>query len=262
MAELDKAYLNIAGEFLVAGELNRRHVQCSVTYGSSKAADLFALSDETGKVVRIEVKTTDKAKWPVGGKVFRSDGAADRLLWVFVFLPGAGTAVGEAAPPMRGECAPRFFVLTGSQVRDIARSNHDNYSRKYEAKHGKPYPEGEGVPQIRVDQLAQHESCWDKIKVRLASAEENAMASQEWKRPSVGQRVHVWRNYGTFTATHRGDRVYATSEKDRSSTDAVTPKEPLLVQGVDGGYFFCQRANGRTIRVHTNHLWRNAPYNR
>jgi len=62
--------------------------------------------------------------------------------------------------------------------------------------------------------------------------------------------------------THRGEPAYATSEKGRNDPDAVTPKESLFVQRVDGDYSFCRRADGRIIRVHKNHLWRNAPYNR
>ena len=34
------------------------------------------------------------------------------------------------------------------------------------------------------------------------------------------------------------------------------------VYRVDGQYIFCLRSSGRVIRVHMNHLWRDAPYNR
>jgi hypothetical protein len=58
----DKIFLNMARGFAVASELNRRHVLASVTYGASKSADIFALDDDMRRVVRIELKTTDKKK--------------------------------------------------------------------------------------------------------------------------------------------------------------------------------------------------------
>ena len=68
MAQAEKAFLNLAGEFAVASELNRRRVLSSVTYGAAKSADVFAMNADMTKVVRIEVKTTDKRKWPIGDR--------------------------------------------------------------------------------------------------------------------------------------------------------------------------------------------------
>jgi len=62
MPQEDKAFLNLAGEFAVASELNRRRVLASVTYGASKCADVFALSPDMTRVVRIEVKATNPKK--------------------------------------------------------------------------------------------------------------------------------------------------------------------------------------------------------
>ncbi len=62
MANDTKVFTNLAGEFLVAAELNRRHILCSVTYGAAKSADVFAFSDDSGRVVRVEVKSTDKMR--------------------------------------------------------------------------------------------------------------------------------------------------------------------------------------------------------
>jgi len=81
-----KAFLNMAGEFAVASELNRRSILASVTSGSSKSADVFALTADMKRVVRIEVKTTDKEKWPIGRRGTQSEPAPD-VVWILVRLP-------------------------------------------------------------------------------------------------------------------------------------------------------------------------------
>ena len=96
----------------------------------------------------------------------------------------------------------------------------------------------------------------------VANPRTAASIGDTWVPPRVGQSVRVWRNYGTFMARHRGKPTYATSEKDRDGLDAVTPDEDLVVVRIDGDNFFCTRQDRRTIRVHKNHLWPSAPYNR
>ena len=162
----DKIFTNLAGEFLVAAELNRRHILCSVTYGASKSADVFAFSDDPGRVVRIEVKTTDKmrggkAHWLIGKRGMEA--GSTKQIWVFVLLPNPL----DEPPDDDRELArhtPRFFVLTGPEVQKVAKKDHEEYSRKYQKKHGKPYPVEKGVPQIRLDRIQEHEAAWDKIK--------------------------------------------------------------------------------------------------
>jgi hypothetical protein len=65
---LCRGFLNLAGEFLVAAETQSEEVLCSVTYGASGSADLFAFTDNTGRVVRIEVTTTTRptCRWAKG----------------------------------------------------------------------------------------------------------------------------------------------------------------------------------------------------
>jgi hypothetical protein len=87
MSQDDKMFLNLAGEFAVASELNRRRVLASVTYGASKSADIFATNRDMTQIVRIEVKTTEKGKWPIGGKATKLTPQSADVLWVLVLLP-------------------------------------------------------------------------------------------------------------------------------------------------------------------------------
>ena len=169
---MEKNFINLAGEFLVAAELNRRSILCSVTYGASKRADLFAFTETTGRVVRIEVKATVKEKWPVGerGKSAGLSGADH--VWVFVLLPTPLDAptLDDDAPTfddsVRCQHTPRFFVLTASQVGNFIRASYDDYSRRYKEKHGVPYSQL-GVPSITLKQASVHESKWDKVRNAL-----------------------------------------------------------------------------------------------
>jgi hypothetical protein len=154
--------LNLAGEFLVAAELNRRQILCSVTYGASKSADVFAFGESTDRLLRIEVKTTNKSKWPVGERGMKASSGKSSRLWVLVHLPPPLESSGED-DRRRGQHAPRFFVLTATEVESLARAGHDEYSRQYQERHGVPYSQV-GVPVITLDQAGEHEARWDKVR--------------------------------------------------------------------------------------------------
>ena len=169
MATDTKIFTNLAGEFLVAAELNRRHILCSVTYGASKSADVFAFSDDSGRVVRVEVKSTDKmfgdkTEWPIGQRGMKA-GATEHI-WIFVLLPSPLDKQTDDDCE-RGRHAPRFFVLTGAEVQKLGEENHEEYSRRYQAKHGVPYPVEKGVPQIRLVKIREHEAAWSKISTAM-----------------------------------------------------------------------------------------------
>ncbi len=153
----DKTFLNLAGEFAVASELNRRHVLASVTYGASKAADIFALDDDMRRVVRIEVKTTttDRKKWVVGPNVAAQP--QTDVFWVFVQLPPPGQS-------------PKFFVFSAHEIHGIWRKDTNEYERRYEDKHGRKF-EGRGVPNVKHDaRVLACEGKWEKIISRLQKA--------------------------------------------------------------------------------------------
>jgi len=144
----DKNFLNMAGEFAVASELNRRKVLTSVTYGNSKAADVFALGD-SGIYVRIEVKTTSRSKWPIGEKATHPEKLGKDVFWVLVHMPEPGSA-------------PRFFVLTPQELYKVWFAAASKYEASFVAKHGHGY-DGVGVPNVRLADVCAFEGAWDKI---------------------------------------------------------------------------------------------------
>ncbi|MEI6536206.1 MAG: hypothetical protein WCN98_12745 [Verrucomicrobiaceae bacterium] len=149
MSQEDKAYLNLAGEFLVAGELNRRRVAASITYGASKSADIFAFSPAKKRFARIEVKASDKGRWPVGARAFAKENEEEEVFWVLVHLPVEGQN-------------PEYFVFTGKELTERAKKFHKDYTDSYREKHGKDY-EGLGVPTLERKWVNEYRDRWDKI---------------------------------------------------------------------------------------------------
>jgi hypothetical protein len=172
LTQEEKGFLNMAGEFLVAGELNRRKIQSAVAYGTSKSADVWAFSPNSRRAVRIEVKTTrdDTSRWVIGNKPLnRGEWTADQF-WVLVLLPKARTR-----PPKddaeRGQQAARYFVFTGEELGEIVLKRHQDYCTRYLEKRGTEF-RGKGMPKMFLREAAKFEERWDKIQLRLADEPE------------------------------------------------------------------------------------------
>ncbi len=139
-----KHAIGIAGEFLVAGELLRRGIMASVTYGNAKKADVIASNESLA--VPIEVKSTSAGKWVLGALP-----EASTRVWVLVHLPA------DVAQ------SPEYFVLTSKELRDIVIPNHEAYCRKYLEKHGKLF-HGNGVSSITRAEIPEGcRGAWDTI---------------------------------------------------------------------------------------------------
>ncbi len=166
MPQEDKIFLNLAGEFAVASELNRRRVLASVTYGASKSADIFAVNRDMTRIVRIEVKTTQKVKWPIGEKATKPNPSSADVIWVLVLMPDP--LVGSTADhAQRGAHAPRFFVLTAQEIYGAYKGPADQFNAGYQIRHGKPFDESRGVPNVRLQDVENFEGQWEKVVSRL-----------------------------------------------------------------------------------------------
>jgi hypothetical protein len=155
MTAEEKAFLNLAGEFAVASELNRRQILASVTYGASKCADVFALSSDLSRVVRIEVKATtdEKRRWLIGPKGMKPTHGPTDVIWVLVRFP------------VEPSSAPHFFVLSQQEVHDAWEEEYKDFIAR---RGGRPFT-GRGVPGVRLKDVQQFEGAWQKIVGRLAA---------------------------------------------------------------------------------------------
>ena len=154
MTQDDKNFLNLAGEFLVAGELSRRQIPCSVTYGYSKKADVLALNDETGRVLRIEVKTTPRQEFIVGAKALDESYCSASRFWILVHLPENDTL------------APRYFILSSHELNKKAVAHFDKYKAGFRSKNNREFT-GAGVHKLAIEEVLGCEGNWDKISQAL-----------------------------------------------------------------------------------------------
>ena len=167
MGQERKSFLNLAGEFAVASELNRRGVHAAVTYGTSKRADIFAMADSRDRVVRIEVKCSGQRKWLIGTRgASPPTQESSRVRWVLVHVPPPPQGV-PSSDDERGRAAPRFFVLTPRQLSKILRQGAQEYGAKYFARHGRRFT-GRGVPNVSLAAVEQYEGAWESILSLLA----------------------------------------------------------------------------------------------
>lgn len=141
-----KYHLSLCGEYLVAGELQRRGINASVTYGNAKSADVVAFSESRNRVITVEVKTTGQPKWVIGNHVPESS----QQPWVFVF-----------APPDHSQ-SPEYYVVSQQELHEIFKNNDDGYNEKYRDKHGKEFS-GKGVISVKKPLLLVHKGQWEKI---------------------------------------------------------------------------------------------------
>ena len=140
MSSDEKCFLNMAGEFLVAAELNRRHILCAVTYGTAKSADVWAFDSCSNRAARVEVKTTGPGskKWVVGEKPLTAPANPD-VFWVLVMLPEPHPR-GVSDDGERGQHAPRFFVLSSQEINRTLGAAAERYKAAFREKHGRASP--------------------------------------------------------------------------------------------------------------------------
>lgn len=147
-----KYHLSLAGEFLVAGELQRRQVSAAVTYGNAKAADVVAFSRDGNRAVVIEVKSSAKGSWVVGGVVPPPTSQP----WVFVEIPQDELA------------SPQYFVLLQDELHRILAPVDAAYRSRYRARHGTEFS-GAGVVSLTREQAQPYEGAWDTIVTAIGA---------------------------------------------------------------------------------------------
>lgn len=161
-SQQQKYFLNIAGEFYVAAELNRRGIYASVTYGAAKNADVLVFDQESRQTAVIEVKTTasPNKKWVTGQHSINHDNKHPHTFWVLTLLPDIREMQGS----------PRFFVFTSQELVEKVSASHRLYSESYQKRHGVPFEDSKGVYSLSLEEAEamDAEGKWAKIQEWLA----------------------------------------------------------------------------------------------
>jgi len=96
---VDGQVTGLAGEFFVAGELLKRNLQTSVTFGNAKAIDIFAHNSDSGLTHTVQVKALhSKNDFPI-----KRSSVNKNHMYVFVILNQPGAEVD-------------YFVVPGSDL--------------------------------------------------------------------------------------------------------------------------------------------------
>ena len=154
-----------AGEYLVAAELSRRGLIATTFAGNVPHYDIIA-SDERGRHVSIQVKTSRSASWQF----------ADLRQYCDITFDGERQMVGDMkACPVRGlvvACVKidttgrdRFYILTWRRLRDILVDHH----KAYLARHGGIRPKRAGSLHCAITEslLSPYEGKWTTIAKNL-----------------------------------------------------------------------------------------------
>ena len=139
--------MSMAGEYLVAAQLQRYEIASSVTYGNAKSADVIAFYPDLERVAIIEVKTSSRGQWIIGNRVPEP---SDRL-WVFVHLPE------NPVEP------PEFFILTQAEIHKELKPGEEAYMKRYKEKHGEEYGNRRGVTTMKKKQALKYKDRWETI---------------------------------------------------------------------------------------------------
>jgi len=158
---IEKEYLGLAAEYVVASELCRRGIYAQLTLGTRKRTDLLIESDT--RMLRIQVKAKQGNSWPncrgiygenIGLVLVDYKGKQEHEKPDFYVL-----TVEDWIDLVRRECADR--IGTG----DIVIDNQNVPVWLKQVRNGKPY-KGMGVS---TSQVSAHKERWDKIEAMVGN---------------------------------------------------------------------------------------------
>ncbi len=165
MPKLEPYLLNLAGEYRVCSELNKRGVFATITYGNRKGVDIYAISDAKNRALKIEVKTSQHGRFVTGiaqKGLETSPHAPD--FWVLCDIKAGDN----------GAFAERFFILDHAAICRIQKARNQKYADKYTVRHGKaPDPKG-GVDNVVIADVERYEDQWANIVKRVKTVPSSA----------------------------------------------------------------------------------------
>jgi hypothetical protein len=160
MAKLEPYLLNLAGEYRVCSELNKRGVFATITYGNRKGVDIYVISDTKNRALKVEVKTSQQGRFVTGitqKGLDKSPNAPD--FWVFCNIK----------PSDNGQFSERCFILDNAAICQIQKARNEKYGDEFERRHAKRPDPKRGVDNVIISDVEKYEDRWativDRIKV-------------------------------------------------------------------------------------------------
>lgn len=136
----EKSFLSLTGEYAVCSELQKRGVQCSLTYGNQKATDVVVLNEETKTFRRIEVKTSRSNRFVTNFFQKYYDSRTHPDYWVIVHIEDNNDT--------------HFYIMTHKEMGDIqmVRNKMTEWHRVEK-----------GCDNVVVNNIEMYKDDWNKI---------------------------------------------------------------------------------------------------
>lgn len=115
-----------AGEYFVAGELERHGFTAAVPMSNTKDFDILAINRQSYKQYAIQVKTTKKEKKDWLFSNVHNIAYGDNIIYIFVCLNGIGT--------------PKYHIVPSKIVYEKVSNNYNNWINA-PGRNGKPHDE-------------------------------------------------------------------------------------------------------------------------
>lgn len=158
--KISKSILGVTGEYYVAAELGKRNIYAQLTLGNQKRTDLLIFSDESDKLLKIEVKNKQGNEWPNCKGIYQKES-------FIVFVNFKGISENQR---------PEFYILSEKDWSELIVKKEKEYNKKYPDrrteiknnvlilldevnKQGKPYM-GYGIKPVDIDMFKEN---WDTI---------------------------------------------------------------------------------------------------
>lgn len=174
MKKLPSYLLNLAGEYRVCSELNKRGLFATITYGTKKGVDVYAISDVIDKAIKIEVKTSQQKNFVTS--LSQKSGADPNSLGFWRRIARDPKApnfwvlcqIQTTEPNIYQE---RFFILSHAEICKVQAKRNRKYAKQYLKKHGKMPDFSKGVDNVIVDDVLEYENQWRKILNKMVLEE-------------------------------------------------------------------------------------------
>lgn len=164
MSQIEPYLLNLAGEYRVCSEINKRGILATITYGTHKGADIYAITKR--RSMKIEVKASQRDQFVTNFS--RKDDNPNSLefwsrqaenldapeFWVFVQIFNVGET---------DSFQERFFVLSHKELCAVQSARNTTYAANYLERHGKEWDFSKGVDNVKIADIEPFENQWSKI---------------------------------------------------------------------------------------------------
>jgi len=128
----------------------------TITYGTRKSVDIYAIGDRHQRALKIEVKTSQIRRFVtgIGQKQKRStNGLEAPDYWVLVHVRRG----------LDGCYTERFFVLTHREICRKQMARNRDYEKRFFARNRKKPNISRGVDNVTVADVEKYEGQWSKI---------------------------------------------------------------------------------------------------